>query len=169
MKNIVITGFMASGKTTVARYLSQITGMKIIDTDVLIETLENRTINEIFRQEGEKYFRNKEKDISEMLAKEKDIIISTGGGFVLNTGNINNLRENGIVFLLDADFSVIESRIEKARAVRPVMNGKSIEEIKELFEERRRFYNNCDYKIHVGNTNTPSELAKKILDIYEKE
>ena len=144
MKNIVITGFMASGKSTVSSLLAELTGMDCIDTDIMIEEESKMTINEIFAKFGEPHFRALENEISKKLSKVEDKIISTGGGFVLNPENIENLRKNGIVFLLDADFSVIEERVTAASATRPLMKNSSIEEIKQRFEARKVYYDNCD-------------------------
>lgn len=169
MKNIVITGFMASGKTTVSRILSEMTGMGLVDTDELIEKKENKSVNEIFCKNGEAYFRKKENEVSNELSEKDGIIISTGGGFVLNRENINNLRKNGIIFLLDVDFSIIEKRIQDASGTRPLMQNSSTEDIRKRFLSRRPFYDNCDYKIKAEHEISPEEFAKKILDIYERE
>jgi len=158
---------MASGKSTVSQILSQMTGMEYIDTDVLIEKEAKKTINDIFKEDGEEYFRNLENELSKKLAVENGKIISTGGGFVLNPENIDNLRKNGIIFLLDADFEIIKRRIEKARATRPLMQSDGIEGIKARFEARKEFYDNCDYRIEIKNEITSEEIAEKILKIYK--
>lgn len=167
MKNIVITGFMASGKSTVSELLSKMTGMECIDTDCLIEKESDMSINEIFSKFGEPHFRKLENELSKRLANTDGKIISTGGGFVINPENIDNLRKNGTIFLLDADFSVIEERIEKARATRPLMQNSGIEGIKQRFEARKVYYDNCDYRIEIKGEATPEEIAEKILKIYK--
>ncbi len=169
MKNIVITGFMASGKTTVSRELKRLTGMELADTDALIEESEKKTVNRIFSENGEAYFRDRENELSHKLSKMSGMIISTGGGFVLNPDNINNLRKNGIVFFLDVDFSVIEKRIYKASQTRPLMRNSSIEEIRQRYMKRQEFYDNCDYKIKVLKNDTPESVSEKILSIYNEE
>ena len=158
---------MASGKSTVSEILSVMTGMECIDTDALIEKETKKTINAIFAEEGEKYFRKLENSLSERLSTADGKIISTGGGFVLNPENINNLRKNGIIFLLDADFKVIEARIERARATRPLMQNEDTEKIKARFEARKEFYDNCDYRIEINNETTAEDVAEKILKIYK--
>ena len=169
LRNIVITGFMASGKTTVSKELKRVTGMELADTDELIEKSENKTVNRIFSENGEAYFRDREKEFSHKLSEMDGMIISTGGGFVLNPDNINNLRKNGVVFFLDTDFSIIEKRIYKAAQTRPLMRNSSIEEIRQRYIGRLQFYDNCDYKIKVFENDTPKTLAKKILSIYNEE
>ena len=167
--NIVLTGFMASGKTTVAKVLGKRTGFEVIDTDKVIEDGAKKTINEIFALYGEEYFRNLEKEAIKNVSGFDNKIIATGGGAVLNPDNVSELRKNGIIFNLAPDFSVIEKRIAKASKTRPLMQGQEIEAIKERFISRQKFYDNCDYKIHIGIDTTPDMIADRIIEIFSEK
>ncbi len=163
MKNIVLTGFMASGKTEVSKAIAGLCGCMLADTDVMIEESEDRDINTIFAENGESYFRNAETEIIKKAAKLENAVISTGGGVVLNLRNIDILRNTGVIYWLAPDFDIIAERIEKAAKTRPLMRGQSISEIKQRFENRIPFYENCDVKITVSPTDTPVDIAKRIL------
>ena len=163
--NIVLTGFMASGKTTVGRRITELSDYEFIDTDEMIVEREGRSINDIFAADGEEYFRRVEREVIREAAKLDNKVISTGGGVVLNPENIEELRKNGIVFNLDPDFPVIEQRVTRAAQTRPLMQNQSIEDIKKRFDDRKPLYDNCDYKIHITEQSTPSSSAKRILEI----
>ena len=158
--NIVLTGFMATGKTEISKAISEISKYNLVDTDDMIVEQEEITINEIFDKCGEEYFRKK-------AAEMKNVVIATGGGVVLNEQNIENLRKTGVIFNLSPDFSVIRERLEEARKTRPLLKQDSIENIKKRFDDRKPFYDNCDYKINVIHGRTPRSYAMEILEIME--
>lgn len=165
--NIVLTGFMASGKTEIGKAIAELSKYELVDTDDMIIHKMNMTINEIFDKYGEEYFRDIEREIIKQTALKTNAVISTGGGAVLDKRNIDKLRETGIIFNLDPDFSVIKERLEAARATRPLIKSESIENIEKRFKDRKPFYDNCDYKIEVINGRTPRSYAMEILDITE--
>ena len=167
--NIVLTGFMASGKTTVGMRIADISDYEFIDTDEMIVESEGQSINDIFAKNGEEYFRRVEHEIIRGAASMDNKVISTGGGVVLNPENIEALRKNGIVFNLDPDFSVIQERVTRAAATRPLMKNQSIEDIKKRFDDRKPFYDNCDYKIHITMQSEPEITARKILEIINEK
>ena len=169
MKNIVLTGFMATGKTKISRVLADSLGYNCIDTDDLIVERMGMSINDIFEQYGEAYFRKIEKEVIKEISSVSDTVIATGGGVVLDSENISELRKNGIVFNLSPNFSVIEERLDRGgRAKRPLVREQSMDEIYKRFLDRRRYYDNCDYKINVTNEKTPAENSQYILEIYER-
>ena len=88
MKNIVLTGFMASGKTTVGKKIANKLNLIFYDTDKIIEEQEGKTISQIFEDSGEKYFRELENKLAIALKSVENAVIATGGGFVINTQNI---------------------------------------------------------------------------------
>ena len=167
--NIVLTGFMASGKTTVGQCISESSDYEFIDTDEMIVEREGRSINDVFASDGEEYFRCVEREIIRKAAGMDNKVISTGGGVVLNPENIEELRKNGIVFNLDPDFSVIAERVTRAAATRPLMKNQSMEDIKKRFDDRKPFYDNCDYKIHITGQSTPGDIAQRVLNIMEQK
>ncbi len=103
MKNIILIGMMGCGKTTIGTMLSQHLGRKLVDTDALIVEREGRSINEIFAADGEAYFREQERRVSEELARESGLVIACGGGLPLRSDCIGSLKKNGVVFWLCRD------------------------------------------------------------------
>ena len=111
MKNVILIGFMGVGKGSVAREVVKHSEYMAIDTDDLIESMENRKIKDIFANDGEAYFRRLEKDVSVWLQSSvKNTLISTGGGFY----KVKNLKKIGTVVLLDSPFDEIIKRIHEA-------------------------------------------------------
>lgn len=163
--NIVLTGFMASGKSVVSEKLAKLTGRKLIDTDKYIEEKEGTSINEIFKTHGEKYFRELEKAAVRVVADEENAVISTGGGTVLDKLNIDCLKKTGKVFYLAPDFEIIEKRIIEASRTRPLLQNQSIEDIRKRFNDRIPFYENCNYRLHITEDMSVDDCAKKILDL----
>jgi shikimate kinase len=167
--NILLIGFMGVGKGTVARaYVKEFDNFSI-DTDDLIESMENRRIKDIFKSEGEPYFRELEQKCAKWLSKNVDnTIISTGGGFY-KTKSINKI---GTVILLDSSFEAILNRIkahpnaEKKLAKRPLFQD--IKEAKKLYKERSREYKKvADIVLNVEGKN-PKEIAKEIKKLVTK-
>lgn len=167
--NIVLTGFMASGKTVISEAIAQISRYTVIDTDEMIVKKAGMSVNEIFSRFGEEHFRELEHGAVREAASMENAVISTGGGAVLNKENIDVLRKTGIIFNLAPEFNVIEARLEEARKTRPLLQQDSIEEIKKRFENRKPFYDNCDFKIKVVNGRTPRSYAMEILKIAEND
>lgn len=166
--NIVLTGFMASGKTSVSEEIARISGMKLIDSDETIVKNTGMSINDIFEQRGENAFRMIESGIIAQISNMDNCVISTGGGVPLNKENMKALRVNGIIFNLDPDFEVILSRLDAARDTRPLLKNSEIEEIRTRFEQRKSFYADCDYSIHVTDGRDPVSYAAEILEIFRK-
>ncbi|MDR0822278.1 MAG: shikimate kinase [Endomicrobium sp.] len=160
--NIVLTGFMGTGKSTIGKILAQKSAMSFCDIDAIIEKEKGMTIREIFEKFGEPIFRQIEAETIEKISKLDNIIISCGGGAVLNQKNIENLRRNGKIINLYAEPETIYSRV-KGDLSRPVLKGSnpSIEDIKALLENRSKFYANCDIRIDTSKI-TPQEAADKI-------
>lgn len=162
--NIVLLGFMGTGKTTIARRLSEILGFKYISSDDLIEKREKRTINEIFASSGEEYFRKVEKEIIKEISEKDNQVIDAGGGVVLDPENIDALRKNGILICLTARPEIIFERV-KDKNDRPLLNVPDrLERIKQLLEFRKPFYERADYFIDTSDLDV-NEVVKKILEI----
>ena len=100
--NIILTGFMATGKTTVGKLLADQMGYQFVDTDELIEERVGLTIAEIFQKKGEDAFRKMESDLAKELADKEGLVISTGGRFMLDPDNAEILIRHGLVFCLVA-------------------------------------------------------------------
>lgn len=165
--NIVLTGFMASGKTEISKAIAKISGRILIDTDDMIVESEGMSINDIFAKHGEEYFRKAEHEAVVKAADMDNAVIATGGGAVLNKSNVDELRKNGKIFNLAPDFEVIESRLKEAAKTRPLLKNQDIEAVRKRFDDRLPFYADCDYKIHITNDKTPSDYAQEILRIMD--
>jgi len=169
LKNIIFIGFMGVGKGSVAREVVKNSNYIAIDTDDLIESMENRKIKKIFEDDGEKYFRTLEKDLSLWLEKSvKNTLISTGGGFY----KVENLKKIGTVVFLDSPFEAILKRIkehpnaEKKLKKRPLLND--LEEAKKLYNRRRPEYLAlADIVVDVTDK-TALECTKEILKKVKK-
>ena len=159
---------MGTGKTSVAKVLAKRLSRKFIEMDEAIEEREKRTITEIFRINGEDYFRRVEKEIVENISKRNNLAVSCGGGVVLDEDNIKNLKKSGIVICLWANPDVIYKRV-RGRTHRPLLNvDHPRERIKELLDARKTFYDKSDYKIDTSNL-TIQEVAGKIIKLIENK
>ena len=143
-KNIVLVGFMGSGKSMIARELGKRLKIEVVAIDDLAEAKEGQTIHEIFRSKGEAYFRDLEQSIIKDISLREGIVIDCGGGAVLRKENLQHLKTNGIVFYLQATPEVIYQRIknEKHRPLLKVPDPLGC--IKELYQQRLPLYNQAD-------------------------
>lgn len=162
--NIALTGFMASGKTKISKHLSKQLGYKLVDTDELIVSKMNMSINDIFEKFGEKEFREIEHEIIRQCSGYENTVISTGGGVPLNPENMKSLRSHAVIVNLAPKFEVISERLSKARGSRPLLKNSSISEIEKRFNDRLPYYADCDFKIEVSNKFGPEYFAEKICD-----
>ncbi len=160
MKNIYLVGFMGSGKSTVGKILAEKTKRNFIDVDKLIEEKEGRKIKDIFKKEGEIYFRELEKKTLEELINTENYVISTGGGLGANPDNMKKMKENGIVIWLDITLNTVLDRCKNDED-RPLLN-RPMENIKNLFEERKKVYGLASYRINAENK-TPMQIVEEIL------
>lgn len=170
MKNIVLIGMSGVGKTTVGESLSQELELDFVDTDELIESKINMTIEQIFSTYGEDYFRELELGMIDKLSQEENLIISTGGGIVLNSKNVINLRKNGILILLDSSIGNIVNNLESSTNVRPLLNKDCDMYImvKSLYESRKELYlSSADFIISVDNK-SKDDIVYEILKMYAK-
>jgi len=163
MKNIILTGFMGTGKTAVGRELSRILDMKLIDADTEIEKSEKITINEIFKQFGEPRFREIETDMIRKLSESKNTIISTGGGAVLKQENMDILRKNGVIVCLTASPETIFERTSTNND-RPLLQVENpLKKINELLNFRKPFYEKADVMIDTEGK-PPLRIAEEIIE-----
>ncbi len=172
MKNIVLVGFMGTGKTVVARKLADDMGKKYVSTDQLIEMREKKAIRDIFREEGEPYFRKVEKEIVKEVSEKKDQVVDAGGGIVLDTENVENLKRSGIMICLWADPPAIYERTKKQPAKRPLLNvDDPRKRIRELVEHRRSFYEKADHHVDTTDLDVAGvvEQIKRIINEKEKK
>ena len=160
MKNIVIVGFMGTGKTAVAKALALDLGLKYVSIDAVIEEKEKRPITDIFRDSGEPYFRKVEKETVKDLSALGGQVIDTGGGVVLDQENMTRLKSGGIVICLWASVETIHERTSHARH-RPLLNVEDpTGRISELLDSRRPFYEKADHHVDTDGENLPAVLEK---------
>lgn len=162
---VIIIGFMGSGKSVVGRKLAKELKMEYVDMDTKIEEIEKRSITDIFKEDGEVYFRNVETKLLKDLTTEDNIIISTGGGIVSKNENIDILKNEQNVILLDASVSTIKKNVSNEINKRPLLKeSKDVEEtIKTLLSERIDKYNKAsNIKINVDSKNI-DEVVSEIL------
>lgn len=165
MGNVILIGFMGSGKTTVGFRLSYRLRKPVIDTDKEIEREEQRSIAEIFAREGEAYFRDRETMcLQKLLRTVKEQIISVGGGLPLREENRKLLRELGQVFYLQASAETIYERV-KHDTTRPLLQGDDPQgKIRTMLAERDGYYRDAaDVVINVDG-----KSFEQILDEIEK-
>jgi len=166
--NIVLIGFMGSGKSTVAKHLSTLLGLAIIEMDDLVyQKTHTRNMHEVFAKGGERLLREAEITIAKEYASKENLIISTGGGVVLNKIILDYFKEaGGKVILLNARFERIVQRLKKMDA-RPLF--KDVAHAKKLYDFRLPLYlHYADESIDVDSLSA-EEIALKIKEIvYEK-
>ncbi|MBA4371749.1 MAG: shikimate kinase [Thermodesulfovibrio sp.] len=168
MKNIVLTGFMGTGKTTVGRELARLLDMKLIDIDAGIESEEGLRIPEIFSRFGEERFRDIEAKAIRKYAASDHAIISTGGGAVLRAENIEALRINSIIFCLSASPETVLKRTAR-NDDRPLLKAADpLQNIFELMQYRRPFYEKAGIMIDTDDK-TPLQVAEEIAAIYHAD
>jgi shikimate kinase len=167
MKNIVLTGFMATGKTTIGKNVSKIMSFGFIDTDELIEKICGMSISKIFEIHGERYFRGIERIAVRRAARLKNFVISTGGGVVLNPSNIVQLRKNGVVICLKARPEIILRNIGKSKKRPLLLQSDPIIKIRQLLDERQHYYKFADFTIDVSDMNV-SEASAAVIEAYSK-
>ena len=161
LNNIILTGFMGSGKSTIGRILAKEIESYFLDTDILIETFENMKISEIFEKFGEDEFRKMEKKCFEWIKKDvQNSVISVGGGFPVF---IPEIKEAGKVIYLKASFEDILKRMNKKElSKRPLFQDK--QKAKELFIKRDEIYSKlADYIIENIDLNETLKKIKEIL------
>lgn len=173
MRNIVLIGFMGSGKSSIGKSLAKKLGLEYIDTDTMIERDEEKSISEIFRVEGEEYFRTMEKKIVEKVSKYKDKVIACGGGVVLDDRNILNLKENGVLVYLSVDPSIIIERVRNS-IDRPLLevNDKETEAKRILEQREKKYISAADIVVDAGNMSinkTAEQILKSVKGILNED
>lgn len=168
MRNIVLVGFMGTGKTTIATALANKLKMRYVSTDNIIEKKEKRTINEIFTKDGEEYFRDVESSVIRDASDMENAVIDTGGGVVLREKNMENLKSRGVVIWLTADDETIIRRTQKYKH-RPLLNVEDPKrKIKDLLSLRAPFYAKADHTIDTGKL-TISQVVERIVEIVGRD
>lgn len=163
--NIVLIGLRGSGKTKIGKHLSSLTGLKLIDIDREVESAEGVSIYEIFRKHDWKYFRKKEKEVTKKIAKLDNVIISTGGGTIVDPENQKALKKNGKIIYLKRSPEECYKWI-KDKQNRPSLTGKKdrLEDLKRTYADRKSIYEKTS-DITIERTENIEEDAEKIIKL----
>lgn len=164
-KNIILTGFMGTGKTTVGRLLAERLGYEFLDTDVTIERQNGRSITTIFSEQGEAAFRHMERMLAQELAQKEGMVISTGGRMMLDPENVAVLKRNGRIFCLAAAPKTILLRVQLDEKLmeRPLLAVPNpLGRIHELLQERQEKYQ--QFPQIMTDDKTPEAVVQMIID-----
>ena len=158
---------MGVGKTTIGKNLAKKLKYNFIDVDKVIEAKEGLSINLIFKNKSESYFRKIENEITLSELKKNNSVISLGGGAFLNKTIRKNTKKYSTSFWIDVPIYNLIRRLEKSRQ-RPLLYKKNMAEtVKKIYFDRKKIYNEADYRIKC-NSLKPNEVVSKIISIYEK-
>ena len=163
-KNIVLLGFMGTGKSTVGRVLARRLGMQFLDMDAILVERAGKPIARIFAEEGEPHFRAMERVLSQELSQQHGMVIACGGGVVLNPDNVRDYSRTGRVVCLTATPEAIFKRTAKDRN-RPLLEEKDrMQRIVELLEKRKALYGAIPHQV---DTTTPSaeQVAETSMEL----
>jgi len=165
--NLVITGFMGTGKSVVGRLVAQRLRRPFVDIDALIEAREGRSIPEIFAQEGEAYFRRVEAAVVRELAAQRGLVIATGGGALVPEENRRQMVQTSVVVCLWADEATLIERL-RGQTDRPLLAHPDWETtLRTLLARRRSAYQALPY--HVDTTGKRvEEVAEEVIALYRK-
>lgn len=163
-KNIVLCGFMGSGKTTVGKCLAQKLNIQFVDMDCEIERIAGMTVPEIFENFGEPHFRALESRVCEELGKKSNLVIAVGGGAILKSENQKALSNNGIIIYLEVSVNTIISRLKHDKS-RPLLNQQNkADVINNLMQQRLPIYQKAADLI-VNAQGHPEQIADKIINL----
>ena len=160
--NVFLVGIMGSGKTTVGRLLATELGYRFFDTDVLIEQIAGKTINQIFADDGEETFRELESQVLSQLAVYTKLIIATGGGIVLRQMNWSHLH-NGLVVWLDAPLEVLIERLRSDNTRPLLQTADPALTLQTLLNQRRNLYAEADLHISISGSDTPEQITSQVM------
>ncbi|MCM8763657.1 MAG: shikimate kinase [Candidatus Omnitrophica bacterium] len=168
MKNIVLVGFMGTGKTTVAKELAKLLRCEYLSLDTLIEEMERKPILQIFAENGEEYFRDLESKVVRNISDKENLIIDAGGGVVLREENVINLKKKGLLICLKAKPEIIWERVKKYTH-RPLLNVSNPKErIAELLRIREPYYARADHSLDTSYL-TVREVVENILKLLKEK
>ncbi len=163
MNNIILVGFMGTGKSVVGKKLATKLNRDFVEVDDLIELKEKRHLKDIFEKKGESYFRLVEKEVVKEASSRKNIVISAGGGAIVDVENFKNLKNSGTIICLKASPETILKRTIGLKT-RPLLNVQDPKKkIEELLKKREPYYNKADFSIETDSLSieqTVEEISK---------
>ena len=166
-KNIFLIGFMGSGKSTIGRMLAKEMRKVLVEMDETIEAEAGKSINQIFSDHGEEYFRDLETGLIERITVQGGAVVSCGGGAILREENVEMMKQNGIVFYLCATSETIYERVHKSTH-RPLLNGNmNVEYIQQLMDKRVKKYEAAADEILSVDGKEKKEIVHEIKKIFQ--
>lgn len=166
--NLILIGFMGTGKTSIGKLLATKLGRGFIDLDQKIERDTGMSIPKIFEVHGEKYFRELEKSAVRETCAKKNLVIATGGGTVKDSENFRLLKNSGVIICLTCEPEEIFNRTVR-RGERPILDGAGDERlatIKKLLAEREKFYSKADYTVDTTDW-SPMQIMNDICEHFK--
>jgi len=158
---------MGVGKSTIGKNLAKKLKYNFVDVDKIIESREGQSINLIFKNKSEGYFRKIENDVTLFELKKEKSVISMGGGAFLNNTIRKSAKKSSVSFWLDVPIAVLIKRLKKSRQ-RPLLYKQNLDEtVKKIYYERKKIYNEADYRIKCNSLKL-SEIINRIIYLYEK-
>lgn len=170
LPNLVLEGFMGTGKSTVGAILARRLQWDFIDTDEHIERQAGLSIKEIFSQHGEAGFRAMERDACLQAASKQFTVVALGGGALLDSGSRSAIEESGVVILLTCGLQELLMRLEESarKGERPMLAGNFGERVEHLLHIRGELYDSIPLKVDTTHL-TPEEVADKVIELYGSE
>jgi shikimate kinase len=166
-KNIVLIGFMGTGKSSVGMRLAHKLNMQFIDMDREIERITGLSISNIFKLHGELRFRSEEKLLASKLACQRGLVIATGGGVVLEQENIDALGQNGIIICLEASAQEIFERVNRRKGTRPLLKKNlQLKDVEDMLKTRESFYAQADYRVSTSQK-SPEQVTNEIIRLLK--
>jgi shikimate kinase len=163
--NLALVGFMGTGKSTVGHLVASMLHFKFVDTDEMIEKRAGKRISEIFATDGEGQFRLYEKETVAQLSTLDSVVISTGGGLIMNPENLASLKKHALVICLWANAKTIYARVGH-QTHRPLLQtGDPLETITNLLNSRKPAYLQADVLIN-SELRSPREVAQHVVQNY---
>ena len=163
--NIVLMGFMGTGKSSVGKILAEKLGWSFFDTDEMIEKQTGFTVAQIFQKSGESAFREFEAQTVSLVSLMDRAVIATGGGVPLREENVDALERNGVTVCLEAKPETVLERLKESVDVRPLLEGKDpYLKIHELLSARRAAYARARHKVPTDDL-SPQQVAEKVLSV----
>ncbi len=166
MKRILLVGFMAAGKTTLGKALAKEMGLQFIDLDHYIENRYHCTVSKLFSERGEEAFRQIERNMLHEVSEFEDVVISTGGGTPCFFDNMDYMNAQGTTVFLEASVDVIYTRLTIARVQRPLVAGKSEDELRQyitnMLEHRNPYYTRANYTFNANRLENTCQVKESV-------
>lgn len=165
--NIILVGFMGSGKSSTGRYVAGKLGRPFLDMDAEIERREGRAIPQIFAKDGEPYFRRLERAMVQELSARTGLVIAPGGGIVLNPDNVRDFAAGGLVVNLRVSPEWVLKRVGQDPNRPLLQGGDPLQRIRDLMEKRKALYAAVPYQLETDGL-TPEAVGDAVLELFRK-